>query len=483
MPASKTRRWKAQTTKKLAWFHRWLGVATCLVFALWFASGAVLLFRPFPSLPHAAQLGVEAPIDLAAVRVSPEQAVVAAGGAEALRLVQRGAAPAYVASTSAGTVAIDARTGMRVRPLSRAAADRVAHRLPGSGASVEAAIDYDQWVVHNRFDPLRPFFRIDAADGAGTRYYLSSQTGELVQRTVAAERAWNWLGAVLHWAYFTPLRSSFTSWDRTVWCLSFVALLVAVAGTILGVVRTMAAQRQRKPALTFFRLKWMRWHHLLGLFASVFILVWIFSGWLSMDHGRLFSRGNATPDQLARYAGRPLSLGLSKVAPFALRRVVGAREIDIAVVGGEPVVTAWDGQGAPHRYSGAGAPMSDEALFRLASRGIVAAWGGGMPRTVATTTFYALAEGWPASAWRVVDAAGVRPDIAVDGADGRLLTVLDGSRKSYAWFYYGLHTFNFPGLAEHQALRDVLVLIPLLLGFAFSITGVVLGYQRLRKSL
>lgn len=66
-----------------------------------------------------------------------------------------------------------------------------------------------------------------------------------------------------------------------------------MAGVILGVIRTLAGQRQRKPTLTFYRLKWMRWHHLMGLFAGIFVLTWILSGWLSMDHGRLFSRGHA----------------------------------------------------------------------------------------------------------------------------------------------------------------------------------------------
>ena len=56
------------------------------------------------------------------------------------------------------------------------------------------------------------------------------------------------------------------------------------------------------------------------------------------------------------------------------------------------------------------------------------------------------------------------------------------SRAAYAWIYYALHSFNFPGVARHQVLRDILVLIPLTAGFLFSITGVVLGWQRLRKS-
>ena len=39
----------------LTWFHRWAGVALCLLFAIWFASGAVLHFVSFPSLSRSDQ--------------------------------------------------------------------------------------------------------------------------------------------------------------------------------------------------------------------------------------------------------------------------------------------------------------------------------------------------------------------------------------------------------------------------------------------
>lgn len=485
LSVSKLSRWKNQATKQLAWFHRWLGIATCLVFALWFASGAVLLFKPFPSLSHPEQLRLERPIDVSSVRVAPRQALAAAGGGDGLRLVQRGSTPAYMVGTAQGLVAVDARTGARLPLLGRAEAAEAA-RSQGPAIQVSPAFDYDQWVVHNRFDPLRPFYRLDVPDSAGTRLYLSAKTGELVQRTTSWDRGWNWVGAVLHWAYFTPLRSSFTVWDQTVWWVSLVALLVAVAGTILGVIRTLAAQRQRKPSLTFFRLKWMRWHHLLGLFASVFVLAWILSGWLSMDHGRLFSRGHASEVNLARYAGQPLASGLGSVDPAILPRFNGARELEVTMVGGSTLITAWPASGEPQRYAADGTPMDLKRVATLAAKGIGAAWPGApvpQPHPVLATDLYALAEGWPTTALLFAGVPGVRPDIVVNSADGQPLTVLDNSRKAYAWIYYALHTFNFPGLTNHKALRQILVLIPLLFGFLFSITGVVLGYQRLRKTL
>lgn len=486
MSASKPGWRKDRAIKALVWFHRWLGIATCLVFALWFASGAVLLFEPFPSLDREGQFALQSAIASDRVRVSPSQAVAAAGGAAVtMRLVSRNAQPAYIVGTDHGTAVIDAVSGLRLPNLVPADAARIAAHLGSRATATSASFDYDQWIVHNRFDPLRPFYRIDLADVTGTRLYLSAVSGEVVQRTTRTQRGWNWVGAVLHWAYFTPLRSSFTAWDRFVWGLSLVALLVAVAGTVLGVIRTITARRQPRPSLSFFRLKWLRWHHILGLYVSVFVLGWILSGWLSMDHGRLFSRGVLSPPQAAAYAGDTIGQGLRNVQGETLARIAGAREIDFSLVAGRAILTAWFDGSRSVSLDAEGHAMTMGAVDRLAVQGAMRAWPGSastQPSPATSGSIYAAAEGWPATARVVAGDGRVRPEIVFDGATGRVLTVNDKSRKIYAWVYYALHTFNVPGLVERPTLRRIIVMLPLIAGFLFSVTGVVIGWRRLRKA-
>ena len=113
---------------------------------------------------------------------------------------------------------------------------------------------------------------------------MSSVTGEVVLDTTRRERAWNYVGSVTHWIYPTTLRKSHGAWDATVWWLSLVALIAAISGSILGIVRvSIAGGRSVSPYVG-----WQKWHHVLGLACMTFVLTWIFSGWLSMDHGRLF---------------------------------------------------------------------------------------------------------------------------------------------------------------------------------------------------
>ena len=41
---------KALVSRTLYLVHRWLGIATCLLVLMWFVSGLVMLYVPFPKL-------------------------------------------------------------------------------------------------------------------------------------------------------------------------------------------------------------------------------------------------------------------------------------------------------------------------------------------------------------------------------------------------------------------------------------------------
>src|SRR5580658_11316272 len=90
--------------------HRWLGVAFCLLFAMWFASGIVMHFVPFPARTETDRVAGLADIDLAGVERGPTAAVAASGisGATRVRLVQRADAAVYVISGSSGLKALHA---------------------------------------------------------------------------------------------------------------------------------------------------------------------------------------------------------------------------------------------------------------------------------------------------------------------------------------------------------------------------------------
>ena len=68
----------------------------------------------------------------------------------------------------------------------------------------------------------------------------------------------------------------------------------------------------------------------------------------------------------------------------------------------------------------------------------------------------------------------------IDGASGAMLERLDASRRAYRWFYSALHTMDFPVLSARPTLRSALIVILCGFGLVFSLTGVVIGWRRLR---
>ena len=158
-------------TRFLATLHRWISIVLCLMFALWFASGVVMIYVPFPSLTDSERLEQAAVIDIS--KVNSLTAALSATGVESvnrLRLLQYQQRPILVAQGKNNVVAASFTDSSEiVKPLTKADAITIAQTFSNTlVASVSDPISYDQWVVHDRFDPFRPFFRVELADSLET---------------------------------------------------------------------------------------------------------------------------------------------------------------------------------------------------------------------------------------------------------------------------------------------------------------------------
>lgn len=471
----------------LTWFHRWAGVVLSVLFLVWFLSGAVLHYVGFPELSSADRLAHEQPISLHRVLVTPAAALSLAHG-DALRLVSVAGRPVYIVSRLHGTpVAVAADTGGVFPLLSANLATDIAERFERAPATtVSGPIDYDQWVVPQNYDAYRPFYRVRMGDAAGTELYVSARTGEVVQETTARQRVWNWCGAVVHWMYFTPLRKSEARWDQTVWWISLGALISAVVGVWLGFVRLAANKSAKRPGLSPFR-KWMRWHHVIGLFASVVVLGWIFSGWLSMDEGRIFPEGRPTRAQVDRLRGLRLTDAVRGVTLATLDAATPAVQISFDAFAGRPFIDVQPPGGVKPQVvwldTGVDADGFSDAALRA---GLARIWPGRVGAPLADDSLdemYHQAESLPDSAVGFSLSGPSSSRVYVDRYSGQLLAVVGPGRRTYDWVYYALHTLKFPGLVNRPTLRTLVEMMLLALGIALSTTGVVLSVKRIKRSL
>lgn len=465
--------------------HRWLGIAFCLLFAMWFASGIVMHFVPFPSLTEAERFAGLAPVDRTQAVMAVADAVTTSGLADAtrVRLIQRSDGPVYIVSGPSRVRAVRAADGAGASIASSDVALAIARDharsrgLDAAHATIVALSDYDQWSVPNGFDRHRPLFHVALGDSAGTELYVSSLTGEIVLDTTRSERGWNLAGSVLHWIYPTVLRSNWSLWDRVVWSVSLLAMIAALLGAVLGLARI----KLRGGLIGSPYRGWHALHHLIGLAATVFVLTWIFSGWLSMDHGRLFSRGqltsaeagviNASPNWVAASSldRQPVSPLAREIEWFAFNGHVYRR--DRIGLAGQTLIKAGD---TPR--DGPVGLLDVHEVEALTAR-LVA--GCGAPVVLADDDDYPAHPAIPGAPVYRSYCGDLWFDIG--GADGNVLQRLDPSRRAYRWFYGALHTLDFPILVAHPRLRDVLIVGLCALGLVFSVTGIAIGWRRVRS--
>jgi len=472
--------------RALILLHRWLGIFFCLLFAMWFASGIVMHFVPYPALTEAERIDGLAPVVSLDVRHGPADAVMASKIKDAarVRLQQRGDGPVYLVSGTSGVNSFHAAdlSNAAVRSERLALSIAVDHaRRRGLNASqatfVELAL-HDQWTVPNQLDLHRPLYRIALNDTLGTELYVSSTTGEIVRDTTRSERWWNYAGSVVHWIYPTALRRNPTAWNWVVWALSLIALIAAVSGAVLGPLKMKVAQSR---LVSPYR-GWHAWHHWLGLVAMTFVLTWMLSGWLSMDSGRMFSTAKLTDAEVVTTFD---ARAWEKLSTHELQRPSAqAKEVEWFVFGeriyrreriGLDIQRLLLAEGQTEESVPERAFLTAEEVGAVASR---VALECKVAVAIDASDNYAVGATMPsAPVYR-----SVCGDVwlHIDAASGVILEKLDASRRAYRWAYSALHTLDIPVLSAAPALRTALIVALCAGGLAFSLTGVVIGWRRLR---
>ena len=480
-----------RTARNVATVHRWLGIGVGFMFAVWFATGTVLSFCPFPELESRARLAGSEPLDLDGVIVTPAAALAAARLPDAVRLrLSVEGRPRYLVSSARRIVAVDATNGTVLGVIGERTARAVAARFAGFAAiRVDGPIETDTWTAHGTVTQRGPGRSTASPWVIWTEPYCMSRRtlAKSVQRTRRVERTFNRVGALVHWLNIGSLRQHYGIWHATIRTLASLALCLAVAGLTLGVIRWINLRRQRGRGVTPYR-GLLRWHHLVGLVAGVVLLNWITSGWLSLDEGSLFSSDRPTAQTSARLRGLTLQEAAGRFDGVALPALRGAREIEFGALGGlayrvsagsDPSSRRLDLIDAVGRHSPA--RMLPDSLLEAA---VETAWSPSRVlkiEHIAADDPYALrSRPFPSTARRLVLDDPSRTWVHIDAADGNVISVMDSSRRTYRWLVDGLHRLDFPWLNRAGQTWHVALVAATMLGFAFSCTGVVLATRRLR---
>ena len=466
--------------------HRWIGIASCLLFAIWFISGLVMVYVPFPSLTAAERAAGLQPIDWGRVDVQPAAALAAAGIAvpRGLSLEMRDRQPIWRIDPWDGRQrTVTASRGAVVRPVDMAMARRAATDFGHAPISRLSLIARDQWTVAGGFDKHRPLWKAALADRAGTVLYVSSTSGAVVQNSSRQERFWNWLGSVPHWIYPTVLRQDGLAWRQVVLWVSGPCIAAAVTGMWIGILRTRTGRRRFSGGRMTPYHGWMLWHHVAGLVGGFALLAWIFSGWLSVDPGRLFDSPGIGDAERRAYAGAGTapSLDVARLATIA----PGATTLKLGWAAGRPhLLIERPGQAAltlsPSTYRRA--KVAEPAIIAAAAKLVPGAMVGEVDRLTAPDAYWYTVGSLPALPVlriKYTDAAGTW--VHIDPATGAMLGEVDRRRRIYRWLFDFLHKWDVNGLTLNRPAWDMILWVLSILGLITSVSGIWIGWIRLRR--
>lgn len=468
----------------LTLWHRWLGIFACCLFMLWFATGLILHFVHFPELSSEERFTGLNPIASEKVKLSIGEAIQSLPYFERVtsaKLVMSGDRPVYVIHHDKNVNSIYADTGETLLTIPTKTVLAIA-RLHAIQRSIEvqeisyaSLIDVDQWTVSNGLDAYRPLHRILINDIKKTELYISDVTGEVVRDTTKYERSLNYVGSIVHWIYPTFLRKHWEIWNWLVWTLSLIALISAVTGIILGVVRL--RWNHIKSISPFRGMHYL--HHLGGMFVAIFLLTYIFSGWLSMDHGLLFSSSDITLMQRQTLAGGKINW--KQFSSIDVISAEGAKQLDWIQLANKPYIVATFHDDSQKVLGQLG--ISDNfslSSFTIIGTQLLKGANCSSVMLVDKNDAYRSATAQPnAELLRVICDDANHTWFHIDGSNAQLIEKIDYSRRWYRWLYSGLHTLNFAILENHSSLKTALVVFFCLTGFIFSLTGVVLSWRRL----
>ncbi|MGF3027096.1 PepSY domain-containing protein [Methylobacterium aquaticum] len=468
--------------------HRWLGIVTCLLFVVWFVSGVVMMYVGFPNLTEAERHRASPSLAWERVAVSPEDALRTVGQTRfprELRLAMLDREPVYrIVGWNGAQYTVSAASGRAIAGVDADTALAVAAHDPRAvRPHILGALDRDQWSVTARYDALRPFHLVALGDPDDTRLYVSGRTGQIALDTSGSERFWNWFGAIPHWIYVTPLRAQAELWRDVVLWMSGVAIVVAVTGLWIGLLRMRVRRRYASGSISPYR-GWAAWHHLGGLVGGVTLVTFIASGWLSMNPNRWFGPRAPTQAMLERYAGvtEPRSgMDLEQVRVAGCPALI---EVRFGWLAGQPRAILSCREGPPAVCCSPEAAAADGAGARIAE-----AARRLLPEATITGTVMLTEED---AYWyshhqkRILPVLRVTfddPDATwfhIDPVTGEVLGRADRSSRTRRWLFNAPHSFDFLFLLRWRPAWDAVMWLLSAAGLVVSVSGVVIGWRRLR---
>ncbi len=495
--------------------HQWLGIGLGLLVATWFLSGIAMMYYPWPKPTGSRQLaalpalgadsgliGFRAARD-AAARIGPPVTPVRqyawsrdyVGG----RLAQFHGRPAYQLwrqqdVEQVPTAVVDARSGRVLTPVSAddAAAEARALAPPSARAVRVDTLDrQDRYLLSAEYRRFFPAYAVRFDDAQHTAVYVSRSGAWRFGVVTDFTRFETWFGAVPHWLYFEWLYGRSDWWMAASLVLPGVAILLGLAGIVLGTAELFPRRKRGDWRVSGFRGVSL-WHHVAGIFFGAVVLVFSFSGLLKV----LGPDNTNQPGQLERARGDALPWDHVRVGERAALRAleawlgtpVQAVAIDLTALAGAPGYDVHLADGREYWVDAeTGVPRSeiDASHVAVAAQRALGAPARALSveRVTRYDTYYYARHDRELHlpVWRVRFDDPDHSVVYLGTVTGLPLGFVNREGRKWRWARDALHDLDLPMLNGRRPAWDIVLLSLMIGGTLLASTGVLLLTRRLAR--
>jgi hypothetical protein len=478
--------------------HRLFGFFLSLLFFMWCASGFVMMYKEFPSISKQDYLKIRATINCDTSKLASMQnwEYKQLDSCSELRMYQLlNKTIINIVDAEGSIYCLDAHTGKIIAPIHQNQIDTLLATYFGNAMSVkkvEVIKELDQWIPRTKFLPHMPIYKVLLNDKEQTTCYISSKSGEIIQKLTFEDKVWAWLGPIPHWIYFKTLRINTDAWRYVVISLSSLGVLLALLGIILGINRTHIARKKNK-TLTPYKKKWFRWHHYLGFTFGLFIFTWILSGLLSMNPLKWASEDSLTEEEASIWKGGNYSVlnenNHYKTTMSKLVRNQHSKEIKFTLYNAQPYLVSYNRDNNVKHIQ-----MSNNSTVINAAN--IDTFESMISKLKPNTNiiasdvlndyddyYYNKHRNLPLPIYRFKSNDEQGTWYYVNPQTLSVVKKMQTDNKLERWLYNGLHSFDFPVLFFKRPLWDIVVAILLLGCTALCFTGLKLTTNNLFRTI
>ena len=466
--------------------HRYLGILLGLIMVIWCLSGFIMMYKSYPELTEQEKVSYLREISFDNCCNKPDLQRLAEQQYQSFHLQMLADIPVlHLLAENGSLITLDLKQQRTFNAVPNPLASRVSEDFAKQQSYPESTllgqIHNDQWTVYGAYNPHRPLYKIAAEDRAGTQWYMSSRTGEILQLTTREERVWGFLGAVIHWFYPTVLREKVMLWSQLVIWLTIAGIFLTSTGIYFGLRQYKKRQSGRKSpyrGLSF-------WHHYAGLIFGLLTFSWVLSGLFSMQPWGLLE-GEGTQTEQALLRGDPIQWQtISDLLPF----ITGADwprdtvRIEGRKLQDELFLLSVTKSGERNRINSTTMRMESLNQDIFEKVGALLSPGSSAPNvellTEGDSYYYSHHETVQFPVVRIKNAEMI---YYLDPVSGALLEKIDIEDKWYRWLHYGLHRGDFSALLRSRPIWDIFMWVLLLGVTAVCTTGFCMGARRLYRT-